>query len=197
MNSDENRSVTELIEEFRTGDREAAAYAIWRRYESRILGMAERGIARDLQHRIQPDDILVSVMALLLERVGKGPWKANAQGTLGALVRTITKNKIMKKAVKHRRKKRDVGKEGPEADESLPDPIVEQAASIALAESFQEIRDRLESDVFEIILRLYDGQTIEEIANELGCSEEAVNVKRMEAQEQLKDWAANEFEELM
>ena len=197
MNSDENRSVTELIEEFRSGDRDAAAYEIWRRYEGRILGMAERGIARDLQHRIQPDDILITVMRVLLKGVGESGWKANSQGTLGALVRQITKNKIKNAAREYRTDKRDVRREGPEADDSLPDPRVEQEARIALAETFQDIRDKLKSDVFEIILRLYDGQSIQEIANELGSSEKAVTLKRTEAQKQLKLWATKEFKDLM
>ena len=193
MDIDENRSVTELIEEFRTGDREAAAHEIWRRYEGRILGMAERGIARDLQHRVRPGDILSTVIRVLLKGVGEGRYTVNSQGTLGALVYRITSNKIRKKARKERNDIQKCGGNALPVNDALPDRETEQADVIALAECLQEIHDRLKPMTFEVLSRLEDGQTISEIADEMDCSEATVITRLEAARPILQRWDRGEL----
>lgn len=171
MPSDE--SLQEMLQRWRSGD-QAAATNIYRRYEQRLLRLAERKIGPRLRSRVEPDDIMLSVLDTVLKRIAKGQYSVDPSGSVWSLLRTITDNKIRKHAEYHGAGKRDIGAEvDVQPDELLSEavsrePTPDEAA--LLADELEKIHASLKPSDFQVFELDFQGYSASEIAAKVDCS---------------------------
>jgi hypothetical protein len=146
-------SLCDLLERWRSGD-QAAAAAIYARYEQRLVRLAERKIGPHLQVAVSPDDIALSVLDSVLGRIARGCCSVDPSGSIWHYVAKIARSKISKRAEHYTAAKRDARKtvDTDVADiSSVPSsrtPTPEEAA--VLADELEKIRSRLKPADFEI-----------------------------------------------
>jgi RNA polymerase sigma-70 factor (ECF subfamily) len=185
-------SVQDMLDRWREGD-EAAATDIYHRYEQRLLHLAEDRIGPRWRSRIDPDDIMLSVLDTVLRRVANGQYCVDPSGSIWNLLQVIANNKIRKQAEFHSAGKRDVAAEAGIGVDRLPpeavphEPTPEEAA--VLADELDKIRRNLKPSDFEIFELQLQGYSHPEIARKLGCARQTVRYKAKRIERLLRQWA--------
>lgn len=184
-------SLYELLNRWRQGD-QAAATAIYHRYERRLIDFADRNINKKLQQRVGPESIALTVLESVLKRLATGEYSVDPNKSLWNLLQVIANNKIRRYAEYHHAGRRDVDKDihinqtedsagGGFSAVIIPhEPTPEETA--ILADELEKIRSRLKSADFEIFQLTFQGYSYSEIAKQLGCARQTVRykVKRIE-----------------
>ncbi len=75
-------SLENLLERWRSGD-QSAATAICARYEQRLLHLAGKRMGPRLRARIDPEDVMLSVMNTVLKRLAQGQYAVDPSGRCG------------------------------------------------------------------------------------------------------------------
>jgi len=191
----ENGTLSNLLDQWRAGD-QSAATDIYQRYEKRLLRLVDHRMGRHLQARVDPEDVMLSVLDTVLVRIAKGQYSVSPAGTLWNLLQFVANNKIRKQAEFHGAGKRDVQQEiGGNADEmfqslSSDGPGTDDAA--LLADELARIRERLSPADFEILDLRLQGLGNPDIAERLGCARQTVRYKANRMDERLRAWADSE-----
>jgi RNA polymerase sigma factor (sigma-70 family) len=181
-------SLETLLERWRCGD-QTAATAIFNRYRDRIVELARRRIGPKLGSRVDPEDVMISVIDTVLRRARDGRYVVDTNGSLWKLFRKVTENKIRRYAeyVNAGIRNRKAEEEWPIAD--LPDDAPPPEEAVILADELERIRSRLKPESFEIFQLLLQGRSIREIAEQLNCSQHTVRSRVKQIQELLANWA--------
>jgi RNA polymerase sigma factor (sigma-70 family) len=164
-------SIKQIVVRWQAGE-QAAATELFQRYSRRLWELATAQIDRQLERRVDADDILQSVFRTFFRRSAEGEYTFDHSGALWQLLVTITLNKIRKQATRHRTKKRDFRREiSLDGDDLSPeavahDPSVEEAE--ALLDEMRFAVAELEPPEPEILHLCMEGHTPLEIANRLG-----------------------------
>jgi DNA-directed RNA polymerase specialized sigma24 family protein len=181
-------SITALLEHLQAGDHEAAQ-PLWERYYPRLVGLARERL-RGTQRRVaDEEDVALSAFDSLCRGVEQGrfPQLKDRDG-LWALLVLITVRKAADLVQYNRRERRgggqvrgdsawagrngDAGADGL-ADIAAGDPTPDVA--VQLAEEFQLLLDRLDSDELRrIAVWKLEGYTNAEIADRIGCAQVSV-----------------------
>ena len=183
-------SVTTLIEHLQAGDHEAAQ-PLWERYYPRLVGRARERLRGTPRRFADEEDVALSAFDSFCRGVEQGrfPQLKDRDG-LWALLVLITVRKAADLVQYNRRERRGggqvrgdsawAGRDGDPGAGGLNgieagDPTPDVAAQ--LAEEFQRLLDRLDSDELRrIAVWKLEGYTNAEIAGRLGCAE--VSVRR-------------------
>jgi RNA polymerase sigma-70 factor, ECF subfamily len=193
-------SLHELLDRWRQGD-QAAATAIYSRYEQRLIELAERKIGRQLQRRVGPESIALTVLDTVLKRLATGAYYVDPDQSLWNLLQVVAGNKISGLAKYHHAGQRDVDKEVlPQQTDSsdgreppgisvIREPPPEEAA--ILADELEKIRTRLKPDDFEIVQLQFQGYSNPEIAERLGCARQTVRYKVKRIEETIRKCASD------
>jgi RNA polymerase sigma factor (sigma-70 family) len=188
----DQESLHDLLDRWRAGD-QAAAADLYRRYAPRLRSLARQQIGPRLRPRLDPDDVMLSVLDTVLRRIARGEYAVDHSGTLWNLLEAIAKNKIRKQAEFHGAGKRDVGREVHLSPDDVPadalgrEPAPEEAA--VLADELEKIRQRLSPGDFEIFQLQFAGHTWPEIADRLHCARQTVRYKAQRIERLLRQWA--------
>lgn len=167
----------ELLEELRSGNREAAT-ALYRKYAKRLRQLIRTKCSAALARRIDADDILQSVFHAFFKGAANGMYDVPAGEELWPLLLVIALNKIRTQGSFHLAAKRDVrltcalemdeaGSQGVgrlEAHEPLP--FLKMVADEAL--------ERIPVIQREIVELRVAGYEVEEIAQRVGRSKRTV-----------------------
>jgi RNA polymerase sigma factor (sigma-70 family) len=185
-------SLADLLQRWRSGDQSAAA-AIYARYEQRLLNLASRRISPRLRARIDPEDIMLSVMNTVLRRLGQGQYSVDPSGTLWNLVQAIAENKIRKQAEHHGAGMRNVGAEAVGDGEvgsleASPNGMSPEEAAI-LADELEDIRKRLKPANFEVFELMLEGYSLSDIGRRLGRARQTVRYRAERVKELLDERA--------
>jgi DNA-directed RNA polymerase specialized sigma24 family protein len=182
--------VTALIECLEAGDHEAAQ-PLWERYYPRLVGLARERLRGTPRRVADEQDVALSAFDSFCRGVEQGrfPQLKDRDG-LWALLVLITVRKAADLVKYNRRERRGGGRvrgdsafvecggqsgDGGLAEAEADDPTPDVAAQ--LAEEFQRLLDRLDSDELRsIAVWKLEGYTNAEIAERLGCA--AVSVER-------------------
>ena len=179
---DSNPSDAELISGLRRSDARSV-HEFCERYGPLIERLAEKRLTSPLKRRIGPEDVAQSVCRTFVRRAGQGEFDLSEAGGLWGLLCAIALTKIREQSRFHLRQKRSLRDERhldsvnnagerkvPEA--SGTDPTPDETAEVA------DVFDRLIAAFDEEERRIIDlklqGFTMEEIAEQLQCSERTV-----------------------
>jgi RNA polymerase sigma factor (sigma-70 family) len=169
-----------LLDRFRSGDA-AAASAIFERYVSRLIGLARTRMSERLSQRVDPEDVVQSVYRSFFCKARDGRYELEKTGDLWRLLASITVNKVLKQAERHRQQKRSLAAEQPlSGDEQFPaqmefmarDP--EPSEALALVEELEYVTRNLEPHERTILELKLQGEENEAIARKLDRSERTV-----------------------
>ncbi|MEM9645091.1 MAG: sigma-70 family RNA polymerase sigma factor [Planctomycetota bacterium] len=148
----------------------------WQKYAGPLRRVADRQISASLGKRVDAEDIVQSACRTFFRRAGQGEFECTDQDDLWRLMLTITLNKARMQARFHGRARRGVSQERSlDADPSLANDHVEQAIeAVDFADFLETVFAKLDDESRRILERMLDGQTQDEIAAAVGCSQRTV-----------------------
>ncbi len=187
-------SVTRLIAQIASGgsgEREAAAAAIWKRYRERLFALARHHLRPRVRRREDEDDVLQNMYKSFCLRARQGEFQLDSRAALWDLLAAMTVNKARHVLTFHTRKKRHVEREhagagGPLGDSEIDESLIEQLRSlepgpedaVELAEGLERRLDALgDPGLAQLALWKLEGYTNQEIAVKLECVERTVERK--------------------
>ena len=172
----ETRGVFERIQ---SGD-EDAAREVFDRYLTRLVALARSRLSEKLARKVDADDIVQSALRSFFVRARDGQYAIERAGDLWALLASITKHKLLKKARHFGQQRGDAGVEQrlPDAkcvdnNAAFSDPPSDEEA-IALADEVEAMMRELEPMQREMLELRLQGKTIPEVAAAVERSERTV-----------------------
>jgi RNA polymerase sigma-70 factor (ECF subfamily) len=185
----------DLLRRAVAGDRAALSQVLLLHYDGLQRHIAAR-ICGDLERLLLADDILHQTMVRATQAIGR--YRPQHEGAFRAWLSTIADN-LIKDAEKRRRRERRAGQEMAPGEGSSWAALVERIAGDATTpsvrgqrhESARRVRDALAAlpdDQREIVERYYlKEQSLEEIAETLGCTKGAVRAACYRARKRLRE----------
>ena len=173
-------SFDELLEKLRDGEQDAARN-IFDEYARRLIGLAHRHLNSSVRRKIDPEDVVQSVLKSFFVRIGKGQFELKNRGNLWSLLVVMTLRKCGHKVRDLHRQRQDIRKEAASlqaAEDSAcwqalaPGPTPSEAAMLAetVEHVFGELKDR-EREIVELHLQ---GLEIADIQTQVRRSEYTV-----------------------
>jgi RNA polymerase sigma-70 factor, ECF subfamily len=150
-------------------------------FSRRLIGLARAHLAAQLQHKIDPEDVVQSAYKSLLLRYGEGALAAEGWEGVWGLLTTITVRKCADRARFHQAERRDVRREaaapsgsddGSWRDALSREPTPDQAA--ALAEIVEGLLSRLNAEERIMLELSLQGFSVQEISQQTGRAERSV-----------------------
>ena len=187
-------SQPDLTALLRHGDPGAAAL-LWQRYADRLIALARQHLDERLRGKVDPEDVLLSVMRSFYRRHGEGGWDLRDANVLWPLLVRLTVRKCHRRLEEFLAARRDVRREVAAADGELTivdrAPTPEEAALLTAA--IETVMKRLSSDlkrrIFELSLQ---GYTIVEISERVSYYERGVERVRAEIRSMLQAMLADD-----
>lgn len=159
-----------LLDQFCAGE-DTAATAIYERYVARLISLARSRLSQGLNRRVDPEDIVHSAYRSFFVRASSNDFELRCSGDLWRLLAQITINKVRKQVERHRAKRRDYRREersdfpsNQVAIESSPEAVT------CLEEQVQRVVERLSATGKRALTALIQGDSIDEIAEQLSKS---------------------------
>lgn len=175
----QDASFDELMSRLQTGDPDAAE-VVFHRFVQRLLGLARARLDLKTRQKVDPEDVVQSVMKSFLRRHGEEQFELRGWDSLWGLLAQITARKCGRQMQYFRRARRDIRREAepPGASQAgwdalLPDPTRDEAVALTeLLEEFMRGLDDRERNLLELRLQ---GYTVREIAAQVGRTEHTVD----------------------
>lgn len=170
----ETASNQDLLDAWRNGD-ELAAQVLFERYLARLTALARSRLSRKLARRLDPEDIVLSAWRSFFVAAANGRVDVPDDDNLWPLLVTLTLRKLSRQSARHLADRRSAGRDvSSEPLHALiaSEPTPEQAA--ILTDELESLLEGLDETQRHILIRRLQGETQQEIASSLGCSERAV-----------------------
>lgn len=172
----------DLSELLRQGD-EAAAALLFQRYGERVIGMARRLLDERLRGKVDPEDVLQSVLRSFYRRHAEGRWDFSDEKGLWRLLVRLTIRKCHRHLEHFHTARRDVRREVGLVEGVLPvvDPEPTPDEAVLLVDAVETLMRRLNTTVKQRILELtLQGYNVRDISDRLGYYERGVERVRAE-----------------
>src|SRR5216683_4606417 len=161
-----------LLRRFRLGQEDAAT-EFYRRYASRVHGLAKRQCSSRLSRRVDADDIVQSVFCAFFQAVRKGYYDVPDGEDLWRLLLVIALNKVRANRTFHLAARRDVRLTAPAThlqSKKHKRDSTGQLLCLALDDALQQL-DSTERRMVELLIQ---GHEVAEIAAKVGRSKRTV-----------------------
>lgn len=167
----------------------AAEEEFWRTYSEQLFRIADRQLSQQLKRRVDPEDVVQSACRTFFRRIRKGEFSLQNQNELWRLLLTITLNKARMQARFHGRDRRGLDREQALGEEPIAKAsgIEDALSQIDFADLVESILKHLSPEQQDIFQRTIDGQTQDEIATAVGCSERTVRRMQIKIREHLQE----------
>jgi RNA polymerase sigma-70 factor (ECF subfamily) len=169
-----------LMERLRTGD-EDAARAVFDRFARRLVGLAASRLPSALSSKLDPEDVVQSVLKSFFLRHADGRLTVDSWDRLWSLLTVLTVRKCGHKVEHFQAGCRDVRREAARRSASdlawdwdtiAPDPTPSEA--VLFSETLQEVLDGLREDQRPIVRLRLQGFSPREISERVGCTERTI-----------------------
>lgn len=174
-------SFQDWMARLRRGDEEAADH-IFRHFAQRLIGLAQAQLDSRLRGKVDPEDVMQSVLKSFFVRHAEGRFDLTSWDSLWAILVVLTLRKCGHQVRRFRAARRDVQREQTLSAEDTTsewevmarEPTPTQAAM--LAEAVEQAMAALEEDRERQILELsLQGFTVPEVSARVGRSERTVH----------------------
>jgi RNA polymerase sigma-70 factor (ECF subfamily) len=171
---------TELMARLRGGDADAAR-EVFDRFARRLVALAASRLPAALAPKVEAEDVVQSVFRSFFLRHAAGHLTAENWDSLWSLLTVLTVRKCGHQVEHFHAGRRDVRREAaprpasdsaPDWDAAAPEPTPSEA--VLLAETLQQVLDRLREDQRPIVLLRLQGFSVREISEQAGCTERTV-----------------------
>lgn len=168
-----------LVERIRSGDDDAAAM-LYARYADRVMWFVQARASDQLKQQVEPEDIVQSIFASVFRGMESRGYDAPQGGTLWHLIAVIAIHKVRKNATRRTAAMRDVRR-----TQSLDALDAEQGSEVEATQEMElAVREAIESlspqEQSVVSLRL-QSYTVDEIAEQMGCSLRTVERRLQQA----------------
>jgi RNA polymerase sigma factor (sigma-70 family) len=176
----EGDGFAELLAQVRAGDNAACA-EVERRYGDTLRRMARVRLAfYDLQRRVNPSDVVQSVMAVFFNKAAGGEYEFKVPEDILKLLRTMVERKVNDHRRKAQAVKRSRGKADGSQVDAIPDSEPSPSLAVAEREMFEKVWDGLDAADRDLVrLVVWDKRSWQEVADHVGATAEAAR-KRYE-----------------
>lgn len=194
-----------LLNRWKDGDQQAAT-EIFEQYMNRLIGLARNRLSSKMAQRVDPEDVVQSAYRSFFRRASDDQYSFERSSDLWRLLAAITVKKVHGQVEHHTAQKRSFHREEasgsgdddggffgvhPEVVSREPSPV----EALTVVEELELLMKSLSPEHGQILeLRLQE-QTIEEIAENVGCSERTVRRVLDRVREKLTQNAAAEHRE--
>lgn len=161
----------------------------WKTYAGPLHRVADRQLSQQLKRRVDPEDVVQSACRTFFRRVRQGEFQLQDRSDLWRLLLTITLNKARMQARFHGRACRGMDREQSLAEEPAGGKgknFEDALAEIDFNDFLESILKHLSEEQQEILQRTLDGQTQDEIAAAVGCSQRTVRRMQTKIRESLQ-----------
>jgi len=169
-----NPSFHQVLDQLRQKDNHAAS-EVYRRFASRLVGLARAHLDKRLAKRLDAEEVVQSVFKSVFLRLGAGDFVLGDWDAMWALLTAVAVNKCRKWVDYYEADKRDIKREEdqPRSDGSwhVIDREPSPSEALALAETLDQILHGLEPSEQEIVSLSLQGYTVAEIKTKLGCTQ--------------------------
>ncbi len=179
-----------LLRRFRLGQEDAAT-EFYRRYASRVHGLAKRQCSSRLSRRVDADDIVQSVFCAFFQAVRKGYYDVPDGEDLWRLLLVIALNKMRSSQTFHLAARRDVRLTA--SVTHLKSRKQTGAKGMLLCMALDEALGQLEAPQRRMVELLIEGHEVAEIAAKLGRSKRTVERNLQEVRQKLTLLLEGEF----
>ena len=191
-------SFVEMMARLRAGD-DDVANAVFRRFASRLIGLARSKIDNHLRHKVDPEDVVQSVYRSFFRRHASHQFEVGSWDDLWYLLTVITLHKCSKRIDYARAARRDVRREVPvdsgaeagswwQAIDREPTP----PEAAMLTELIEQVHRGFDADARQIIELSLQGYSVPEICGRLGRAERTVRRLRERARKRLEGMLAED-----
>lgn len=156
---------------------EDAATALYTRYATRLLKLANRQIYNDIASQVDHEGIVQSVFRTFFRRASLGQYDIGEGDGLWKLLLVIALNKIRSVGTYHRAARRNAARTrslGVDTASGSPTGTGEDQALLHLQMTIDDLLGDLPNDHQQIILLRIDGYDINEIATQSGRAKRTV-----------------------
>lgn len=170
-----------LMERLHRGDRQAAS-AVVARFADRLTAVASRYLHPRLRPKLDPEDVAQAAFQNFFEQCTRGELRLEGWDDLWALMVVIAQRRCAWEGRYHLAARRDVRRESdrhPDSDElsfaesfAATEPAPDNAA--ILAETFENLLNRLSTDDQEVVMHALHGCTVPEISRLTGRTSRTV-----------------------
>jgi RNA polymerase sigma factor (sigma-70 family) len=190
---------TQPFDQFLEGVRahEPAAIETFRRFTGRLLVLSANHLDPRLRRKLDPEDVLQSVLRSFFAREASGQLVVRDWGDLWGVLTVMTLRKCRRQAQRYKTGRRDLQREierqrsslessrqGPASWEALSrDPSPSESAM--LAEAAQQFMNDLSDRERDVLTLMLAGATVEEIGERLGRTERTVRRQLVRIKERL------------
>lgn len=170
----------QLLDRWRGGDEEAADQ-LFEAYIDGLLAYVRRRMSPGLARRVDAEDVVQSVYRSFFTRARDGQFVIQRSGDLWRLLLGISFNKLQSQVEHHTAGKRSFRKEAGAATEAREEGAFSPEAKgptpeelLAVSEELERLIDSLPERHREILERRLRGESIPDIAGQVGRSERSV-----------------------
>lgn len=189
-------SFPELMLRLREGDQRAASQ-IFNEYSLRLAELAKSRLQGALGAKVDADDVLQSAFRSFFVRHRDGQFEVDSWDSLWSLLAVITLRKCGKQVDHYRAACRNLKREACQGDDDTlasfeaiaRDPTPDESAS--LLETVETILRELSPRDRQIVERTLAGEAVEEIGDQVACSERTVERVRARLQTRLEAMLEN------
>lgn len=180
---DESTDFQSLIRRVRSGDAAAAAELV-KQYESelRIIARVKLNDPR-MRQKFDSMDICQSILGNFFFRASAGQFEIDTPEELMKLLATMIRNKVTDHARRQKSNRRDIRRVADSPVDELSVAATQDTPSqiVAARELAHRAFERLSAEERQIIERRTNGESWEQIANDLNASPEAIRKKMTRA----------------
>ena len=199
---DDSTSDSELVENWRSGDEDAAT-ALYERYLQKLLRLVGHHLASRFNPRLDPEDVVQSVFKSLFRRARDGDFEFQDDEDFWKLLLTIALNKVRNKVRFHSAAKRDPSRETSPGREQGADSFIRDqlsrgstaAESVAFADLLEAVLNSLGEPQQQLIQYRLEGCTQTEIAENLRVDPKTLRRMYGQIRDRVVELYAEEFPE--
>lgn len=165
---------------------------IIRRFTRRLIGLARGRLNAVVRSKVDPDDVVQSVLRSFFARQANGAWELQDWDSIWSMLAVITVRKCGHLAEYHLAARRDAKREVSPTADGLWEPIdreptpAETAMLADLVENMLAGQSERDRQILEYRLQ---GESAAEIARRVGCSENTVGRVLARARQRLERMA--------
>ena len=182
-----NVSFAGLMKRVRDGEQEAATY-FHRRWAGRLVRLARLKLGRTAAGKEDAEDVVQSVYRSFFHRYGNGQFQVGDWENAWSLLAKIAIRKCGSRRERYQALLRDTRREMPLVNIEVSGPDDSAAGAAMLSETIERLLDSLKGNDRTIVEFSLEGTTIQEIAEQLGCSERTVFRVRDRVRDILTRW---------
>jgi RNA polymerase sigma factor (sigma-70 family) len=178
-------SFEELLSGLRRRD-EGAASLVFDRFQHRLAGLARQRLHGNVRQKLDPEDVVQSVLGLFFQQVGDGYFVLRDWRGLWNLLACITARRCGRWNEHFHTRKCDVNREVSPEDRPIPARDATASAMLLHQEAAEQLLSKLPEKHRPIVQLSLDGLTVAEISQRLQCGECTVRRILQQVRQRLK-----------